>query len=86
MKTTTMSKRKVLELVSKRLRQERVGEIALEVLDGEIVKRGDEWQLPVRPSAQPAKMHEYFDALVNVETDLFEKHGIHVWLIPTVPD
>ncbi len=82
----TLTKKKVLDLVSKQLRKAQLGNITFDVLNGEIVKREHAWHLPVRPSAQPPTMFQYYEVLANVEADLLEKHDLNVWLIPTVPD
>jgi hypothetical protein len=80
------SAKKVLNLVSKQLRQVHLDGITLDVLNGEIEKREDFWYIPVRPSAQPPSMHQYYEVLVDVETELSQKHHVNVWLVPTVPD
>src|SRR5687767_14372320 len=84
MKTPT--KTKVLELVSEHLRRASLNGITFAVLNGEIEKREGAWHIPVRASAHPASMYEYYDVLVDIEEKLREKHHLNVWLIPTVPD
>lgn len=87
MKATKTSKEtKVLELVSRRLRRVTLEGVKLDVLDGEIEKRNGCWHIPVRASARPPSMFDYYGVLADVEMDLSEKHHLDVWLVATVPD
>lgn len=82
----TLTKKKVLDIVSQRMRKARLGTITFEVLNDEIKRRDDVWQLPVLPSAQPPTMFQYYEVLAEVEQDLLEKHDLNVRLIPALPD
>jgi hypothetical protein len=44
------------------------------------------WRIPVRPSTEPPRAFEYYDALADVETDLSENEQLEVWLVPTTPE
>lgn len=80
------TKKRVLDLVSRCLRQKRLGDITFDVLNGEIKKRDDTWDIPVWVSAEPPSMHRYYEVLMDVEAELREKHRLNVWLVPTLPD
>ncbi len=81
-----LPKNKVLDLVSQYLRKARLGKLTLDVIPGQIEKRDGCWHIPVRVSAQPPSMFQYYEVLVDVETELSEKHHVNVWLVPTVPE
>ena len=65
-----MNKERVLELVQEHLRQHHPDGITLTALDRGIRREDGFWHIPVRPSGQPERMFEYYDALAEVETEL----------------
>ena len=84
MKST--SKARVLKLISDQLRKAHVGDISFTLVADELEKRNGTWYVPVLPTAQPPSMYQYYEALSDVETELSEKHDLHVWLVPALPD
>ncbi len=42
--------------------------------------------MPVRPSVEPARRYEYYEALADVEIALEESEHLTVLLLPTVPE
>jgi hypothetical protein len=43
------------------------------------------WDFPLRPSVEPVPLYTYVEALAKLDTELREKEGIQVWLIPGKP-
>lgn len=41
------------------------------------------WYVPVRPSVQPPKRCEYYEALAEVENEMQKPEGITLLLVPT---
>ena len=80
--TKTPKKTQILELVSRRLRRAKFDGVKVEVL-GEIEKHNGCWYVPVRASARPTSLFDYYGVLVDVEMELSEKYHLDVWLVPT---
>jgi hypothetical protein len=81
-----MSKRQIVKLIRGRLSNYHPGGVTLEVVDEEIWREDDYWHVPVRPSAQPPRTFEYYDALVEVETELSLKEHLEMLLVPMLPE
>jgi hypothetical protein len=81
-----MTEERVMELVRTELKKHQPGGVSLDVIEGEAQRRDDFWWVGVRPSAQPPKMYEYYEALAEVEASLEENEHLQVQLVPTLPD
>jgi hypothetical protein len=81
-----MSKERVLQLVRERLRECHPGGVTISVVEDLMRQENGCWRVPVRPSVQPPRTYEYYDALADVETDLSENEQLEVWLVPTMPE
>jgi hypothetical protein len=81
-----MRKERVVRLVRERLQDRHPGGVTIDVVDQEIRHEDDYWHVPVRPSTQPPRTFEYYDALAEVESELSEKEHLKVWLVPMMPD
>lgn len=81
-RNSKLNKRAVARKVRQYLADFHLGGITLEVLDEGV--RGEEswWYVPVRPSAEPVKRYEYYEALADVEGGLEEKEKLTVVLMP----
>jgi hypothetical protein len=44
------------------------------------------WYVPVRPSVEPVKRYEYYEALADVEEALAEHENLTVFLVPISPE
>lgn len=86
MKTKTRNskpdKRTVVRKVRKYLADFSLGGITLEVLDQGVRHEESWWYVPVRPSQEPAKRYQYYEALADVEGELEEQEKLTVVLIP----
>jgi hypothetical protein len=81
-----MNEQQVLDLVRKQLTRHHPGGVTLDIGDGSVRRQDEYWYVPVRPSAQPPKMYEYYEALAEVEATLEENEGVQVFLVPTLPE
>src|SRR4051794_12021929 len=81
-----MGKERVIDLVSEQLRHHHPGGVTIVVEPDAVLQRNDYWYVPVRPSSQPPKMFEYYEALAEVEATLQEDEGLEVFLVPSIPD
>ena len=80
------SKKKILQLVKDHLKKIRLGDIAINVVNGEIKKEDAWWYVTVEPATQPQSMHQYYEVLSNIEDDLEAKYKVQVFLVPSIPD
>ena len=76
----------VIDAVRKQLKDRHPGGAVLEVVTQGIRQNQDWWYVPVRPSIQPTKRYEYYEALANVENELQKSENLTVLLVPTVPE
>ena len=76
----------VIDAVRKQLKDHHPGGAVLEVVTQGIRQNQDWWYVPVRPSIQPTKRYEYYEALANVENELQKSENLTVLLVPTVPE
>jgi hypothetical protein len=81
-----MDKEQVTALVRERLQCCHPGGVTLEIVEEAIRLEDNYWYVPVRPSTQPPHTFEYYDALVEVETDLSLHAHLHIFLVPTLPE
>src|SRR5437016_3118895 len=75
----------VARKVADDLEDRRPGGMTLEVDPQRIRKREHEWQVVVRPSEEPPKLSEYYEALADVETALEACEQLKVFLVPGEP-
>jgi hypothetical protein len=86
--TKRIGKSKVLELVNQYLRKSskaHLGQITVSAVPEQVERRNGCWNIGVRPSSQPRKLYEFYEALVDAEMELDEKHDLNVWLVPDYP-
>jgi hypothetical protein len=81
-----MSKERVLQVVRERLQGCHPGGVTISIVEELVRQENGSWRVPVRPSVQPPRTYEYYDALADVETDLSENEQLEVWLVPTMPE
>lgn len=81
-----MTKEQIAHLVQEQLRDHHPGGVTLEVIEGDVRRRDGYWYVGVRPSAQPPRMFEYYEALADVEATLEEQKNLLVFLNPTLPE
>jgi len=75
-----LNEKGVAEKVREYIRGRQPGGVTLEVDENEIQKVDYWWRVPVRPSAWPAKMFEYYEALAEVESELQEREQLNILL------
>ena len=83
---TKATKQRVAEKVREYLKDCRPGGITLEVVEPGVRKEEHWWYVPIRPSAWPAKMFEYYEALAEVEEQLEEREHLKVLLASGEPE
>jgi hypothetical protein len=83
-KVTT--EQKIIETVRNYVKDVHPGGAVLEVVTQGIRQEQDWWYVPIRPSVQPARRYEYYEALADVEKELQKSEHLTVLLVPTVPD
>ena len=83
---TLTNERTVIEAVRKQLAGLHPGGVTLDVVLDGIRQDQDWWYVPVRPSSEPTKRYEYYEALAKAETELQKSEGLTVLLVPVLPD
>ena len=78
-------KKAVIAAVRKLLKSRNPGGVTLDVVPAGVRQDQEWWYVPVRPSAQPPKRYEYYEALAEVETELQKSEHITVLLVPAAP-
>lgn len=68
----------VARKVRDRLRDVRPAGLTLELLEEGIRQIDDWWRVPVRPSAEPIRLFEYYEAIAELESELQENERINV--------
>ncbi len=81
-----MNKARVAQLVSEQLQLHHPGGVTIEVAREAVRRQDDYWYVPVRPSAQPPKIYEYYETLAEVEATLEENEQLQVFLVPIIPE
>ncbi len=81
-----MSEKEIVEIVGRYLKDKHPGGVTLEALAQGVRHEQDWWYVPVRPSVEPARRYEYYEALANVEAALEESEHLTVLLLPTAPE
>lgn len=86
MKTAlTMSEKEIVEIVGRYLKYKHPGGATLEALTQGVRHEQDWWYVSVRPSIEPERRYEYYEALADVENALEESEHLTVLLLPTMP-
>ncbi len=62
------------------------GGATLEALPQGVRHEQDWWYISVRPSVEPERRYEYYEALADVENALEEAEHLTVLLLPTAPE
>ena len=84
-KTKKPNKQTVAEAVRKYMQDQHPGGATFEVIEPGIRKERYWWYVPVRPSVEPVKRYEYYEALAAVEEALAEHENLTVFLVPMSP-
>ena len=81
----TLSPQVVAEKVTQHLKACHPGGVTIEVVLEGIVRGEFEWRVPVRPSREPPRPMEYYEAITDVEMELDEREHLNVFLVPSDP-
>src|SRR6266852_5293669 len=84
-KVIELSPQLVAEKVAQYLKECHPGGVTIEVDPDGIVKGEFEWRVRVRPSHEPRRLMEYYEALTDVEMELDEQEHLNVFLVPSDP-
>jgi len=76
----------VVEIVGRYLKSHHPGGATLEALTEGVRHEQDWWYVPVRPSFEPPRRYEYYEALADVEGALEDKEHLTVLFLPTAPE
>ena len=85
-KMKSSNKQTVAEAVRKYIRDQHPGGATFEVMAQGIRKAYYWWYVPVRPSVEPVKRYEYYEALAEVEEALEAHEHLTVFLVPISPE
>ena len=80
-----MGEKEVVEIAGRYLKSRHPGGVTLEALAEGVRHEQDWWYVPVRPSEEPKRRYEYYEALSDVETELEDKEHITVLFLPIAP-
>ena len=80
-----MSEKEIVEIVGRYLKGKHPGGATLEALAHGVRHEQDWWYVPVRPSVEPARRYEYYEALADVEAALEDSEHLTVLLMPSAP-
>jgi hypothetical protein len=80
-----MTKERVVQLVRARLRPHHPGGVDLDVDEDRVRWQNGYWYVPIRPSAEPPRMFEYYEVLAEVEEALEEDDKLQIQLVPGEP-
>ena len=75
-----------MDAVRKYIKDKHPGGATLEVVPQGIRQDREWWYVSVRPSIQPPKRFEYYEALATVEQELQKFDNLTVLLLPSVPE
>jgi hypothetical protein len=62
------------------------GGITLDLIESGVRKEEYWWYVPIRPSAWPEKMFEFYEALAEIEEQLEEREHMKVLLVSREPE
>jgi hypothetical protein len=82
---TELNPGEIIKLVRQSLENRHPQGIAIDVIEEGIRRQNGSWYVPVRPSVQPPKTFEYYEALAEVESELEENEQVSVLLVPSLP-
>ena len=80
-----MSEKEIVEIVGRSLKDKHPGGATLEALAQGVRHEQDWWYVPVRPSVEPARRYEYYEALADVEAASEESEHLTVLLLLSTP-
>lgn len=81
-----VSDAEIVEIVARYLKDKHPGGVTLEALTQGVRHEQDWWYVPVRPSFEPPRQYEYYEALADVEGALEDEENLTVLFLPTAPD
>jgi len=81
-----MSEKEIVEIVGRYLQDKHPGGATLEALTQGVCHEQDWRYVSVRPSVEPQRRYEYYEALADVENALEEGEHLTVLLLPTAPE
>ena len=82
---TIESQEEVVEQVNRCLSTVQLTGATMMVVPEAVRREDDWWYVPVRPSVEPAKRLEYYEALAEIESRLQEQLELRIVLIPVAP-
>jgi len=79
------SSQTVAQVVREYIRDRHPGGVTLDVDEQGIRRERHWWHVPIRPSVEPTKRYEYYEALADVEGELEDREQLKVLLVPGDP-
>ena len=77
-----MTNQQILETVRRHVRERKVAGASLEVLDQPLKREGDWWYVPIRPTQEFPRDHEYYEELLRIEEEIKRDEQLDILLIP----
>jgi hypothetical protein len=84
-KRAELSEQAVARKVAEYLKDCHPGGATIEVDPDGVQREGSGWRVRVRPSEEPSKRFEYYEALADVAVELQEREHLNVFLVPSDP-
>ncbi len=81
----SLTDQEIAEILGHYLKDKHPAGVNLEALTQGVRHEQDWWYVPVRPSSEPVRRYEYYEALADVEAALEESEHLTVLLLPTAP-
>ncbi len=76
----------IVEIAARYLKDKHPGGANLEALAQGVRQEQDWWYVPVRPSFEPPRQYEYYEALADAEGELEDSEHLTVLFMPTAPE
>ena len=80
-----VSETEIVEIAGRYLKDKHPGGATLEALTQGVRHEQDWWYVPVRPSFEPPRRYEYYEALADAEEVLEDEENLTVLFLPTAP-
>ena len=81
-----MSEIEIVAIAGRYLKDKHPGGATLEALTQGVRHEQDWWYVPVRPSFEPPRRYEYYEALADAEGELEDTEHLTVLFLPTAPE
>ena len=81
-----VSETEIVQIAGRYPKDKHPGGATLEALTQGVRHEQDWWYVPVRPSFEPPRQYEYYEALADAEGELEDTEHLTVLFLPTMPE